>query len=172
MAQLSYEPAFDPFHAAFRVMRLRASVLKLKPLHKDHIRILDYYLLFPFRMVDLRLRRQDLKLRGVAKKRLGARPYGELPQDRILLGRMAPIQVVALDSMIAKGVLKLVHDGSELIEAGSTELPLKLQAAMDERNAEDADLIEGLAILAAYPLLGVGGLKDRSSLLDFRYDAV
>jgi hypothetical protein len=49
--QLTYQAAFDPFHAIFRLLRLW-SILKRRPLPHDTVRILDFYLLFPFRIGD------------------------------------------------------------------------------------------------------------------------
>src|SRR5262245_31866200 len=80
MIQLTFQPAFDPYHAVFRALRLRPLATKEHSLHRDHMRILDFYLLFPFRIDGIRLRREDRKYRRLATEYERSRPYGEQPE--------------------------------------------------------------------------------------------
>src|SRR5574344_1838724 len=97
MTQLCYQPAFDPFHAIYRLLRLRDSVLRIVALPTDHIRILDYYLLLPFRMDCVRLQPKHRKFKKLSDTYSYAKPYGEIPEDRVLFNRMSAIQTAALE---------------------------------------------------------------------------
>jgi hypothetical protein len=50
MTQLTYNEAFDPYHAVFRFLRLHLACDISAKLPFDTLRILDFYLLFPFRL--------------------------------------------------------------------------------------------------------------------------
>jgi hypothetical protein len=67
MIQLTYEPAFDAYHTVYRLLRLRPIIEKSGPLHRDLVRIIDFYQLFPHRIENIRLMPAHRKYR-----RLGA----------------------------------------------------------------------------------------------------
>src|SRR5260221_12212619 len=83
MIQITFQPAFDPFHSIFRLLRLSPIIERYGPLHRDHLRILDFYLLFPFRIGDIRLTPQHRKFKKLAADYATAKPYGDQPEDYI-----------------------------------------------------------------------------------------
>lgn len=173
MMQLSYQPAFDPYHAVYRFLRLCKTVLAGRSLHEDHLRILDFYLLFPFRIDEIRLKRPHQKFKKLAKKFEKAKPYGELPEDKVLFARMQPLQTAALDTLATKDLIdaELYRTGT----IGTTDEQVSAQVAERIRadNETQKDLIEFLTVLATeYELLGDDGLKDRTKLMEYRYDAI
>lgn len=171
MIHLSYHPAFDAFHAIFRFLRVtrRADILEIEV---DKLRILDYYLLFPWRASAIRLSQKDLEVRRIAKRLEARRDYATLPTGDALLERMRPSQVAALQTMAMDGILDPVslRDGAVKFKAYS--LPEGLQKRIEGRIAEDSDTMKIIDILSGYPLLGEDGLKGRTSLLEHRYDKV
>ena len=172
MIQLSYQPAFDPFHAVFRLLRLRETVLNGGPLHENHLKILDFYLLFPFRICGIRLRRGHRKFRRLATQYAAAKPYGDQPEDRVLFGRMNTMQTVALDTMSAKRLIDSKKYDLGTVVRTDTIIPDDLAVRVNEANMEGLDLVKFLGVLAReYELLGNDGLKSRSGLMEHRYDA-
>jgi hypothetical protein len=86
---------------------------------------------------------------------------------------MRPFQEAALDTLALQHyfVPEALADG--WVESGTEALPARLAERIQRANADEAALVEALrAIAANYPLEGVGGLKDRTGLLEHRYDAV
>lgn len=173
MTQLSYQPAFDPYHAIYRFLRLRNSVFANQPVHKDQARILDYYLLFPFRIEDIKLKRPHLKYKKLAKQLANTKPYGELPDDRILFGRMQPLQIAAFDTLAGKRLIDPKKYETGTVTATQNSLSEEIAARIEADNEAQRDLVEFMDILVAeYPLLGSDGLKDRTGLMEHRYDAI
>jgi hypothetical protein len=173
MIQLTYEPAFDPLHAMYRALRIRDDVTAGLRVPRDLFRILDFYLLFPESLKGVRFRQEHrgLKTRAMATKRAPA--YGPRPEDAVLFERMRPFQEAALDTLALQQffVSEALADG--WVEPGRESVPPQLKERIRHINAEEAALIEALrAIAADYPLEGAGGLKDRTGLLEHRYDAV
>src|SRR5690349_18245742 len=105
MIQLAYQPAFDPFHAIFRLLRLRPVLVGSGSLHRDHVRLLDFYLLFPFRIEGIRLLSKHRGYRKLASVYATAKLYGDQPEDVTLFSRMEPIQTVALETLAIHRVL-------------------------------------------------------------------
>lgn len=172
MTQLSYQPAFDSFHAVYRLLRLRDAILPYKPLPKDHLKILDFYLLFPFRIDGFRLLSTQRKFKRLAKYYISTKPYGDLPEDKIIFNRMSAFQTAALDTLVKKQLIDADKYNQGIIQTTTILLPEPITTRLKENNTNQADLIEFLAALADYELLGEGGLKERSKLMEHRYDAV
>jgi len=170
--RLSFQPALDPLHAVFRLLRLHALIRRLGSLEIDQIRILDFYLIFPFRIAEIRLRREHVRFRKIAAPYGLTKPYGFQPEDRVLFERMRPIQWVALEALAAKGFISSSDLEKGLVRFTERPIPTELMARIDEANYADKKLFEVLELLVSeYPLHGVDGLKARSGLLEFRYDA-
>jgi hypothetical protein len=173
MIQLTFEPALDPLHAVFRFLRLKDTLSTTSRAHRDLARILDFYLLFPFRIEGIRLAPQDRKYKWLSKFYSSIMPYGQQPEDRILFSRMEPMQIAALDTLASRGFI--LPEDWRLGEVKSTDLepPLPIVERIRATNEADAALLEFLSALAVnYPLTGRDGLKDRTGLMEYRYDAV
>lgn len=174
MIQLVYEPAFDALHGMFRALRLLDGVVAGQRMSCELFRILDYYLLFPERVRDVRLRSEH---RGQKSNvtRSGPRipPYGSRPDDRSLLQRMRSFQVAALESLVSAGYFSLEAYAEGWVEAGTVTVPAALKSKIETVNASEAQLIELLRTLSQdYSLEGENGLKARTGLMEYRYDAV
>jgi len=105
MTQLTYNEAFDPYHAAFRFIRLRLACDLSKRLPFDTLRILDFYLLFPFRLQSMKFFADDTSWRKVSRSYEDEAPYGVMPDDNLVLGKMEPFQRVAAASLVRCGRL-------------------------------------------------------------------
>ncbi|OUI79803.1 hypothetical protein HC62_00215 [Acetobacter tropicalis] len=173
MIQLTYEPAFDPLHSIFRALRLRQSLATDIPIPRVLFRILDFYLLFPMSISTVRLLPKHRKLKKLAASTKGVTSYGPLPDNTMLFERMQPYQDAAMDTLVLRGFFS-----NEGLEAGWV-IPTKIEpsASLNNRlvtiNAAENNLMTALNILATdYPIDGSNGLKHRTGLLEYRYDAV
>ncbi|WP_139196909.1 ABC-three component system middle component 5 [Roseivivax marinus] len=173
MTQLSYQAAFDPYHAVFRALRLRGTCWAESAVHFDKLRILDFYLTFPFFLKDMRLKRTDSWIRRVSKQYDGQKPFAKLPDGTTLVRRMEPYQLAAVQALTRHGYARKDQWDQRYVQASSQTLPEELSARVKGLNNENQDLMSALRELSAnYELLGPDGLKDRSELLEYRYDAV
>lgn len=173
MIQLTYEPAFDAFHAAFRIMRLRPIIANSGPLHRDHVRIIDFYQLFPHRIDGIRLKPQHRRFRRLATAYQSKRPYGEQPDDSLLFDRMDGLQVTALDTLAAKDYIDQEKWKRGDVAITNKAPPAALSERIDDANRIEAELESFLNVLASeYELTGPNGLKARTGLMEYRHDAV
>jgi hypothetical protein len=173
MIQLTFQPAFDPFHAVFRSLRLHHIIEQYGPLHRDQVRIVDFYLLFPFRIAGVRLLRQHGKYRKLAQDYEQKKPYGNQPEDSNVFARMELMQLTALDTLAKHDLISSERWEQGEVAGTLTRIPLPLRPRIAEINAEEVDLLEFLEVLVSeYEFLGPNGLKSRTHLLESRYDAV
>jgi len=173
MTQLTYNEAFDPYHTVFRFLRLREGCNIKKALHFDVLRILDFYLLFPFRIQGMSLHSEDIGWRGISRSYANLTPYGEIPDDLSIFSKMEPFQRAAVTSLCNVGALSEEAWSKDEVLFEEIELNENLILRCKELNHSMADILDILsAIIEHYPLLGRNGLKDRTGLLEFRYDAI
>jgi hypothetical protein len=173
MIQLTFQPAFDPFHAVFRSLRLRRIIMQHGPLHRDHVRILDFYLLFPFRISGIRLAPPHRKYRKLVQDYDQKKPYVDQPEDRDIFTRMELMQLSALDTLSDRNFIAPARWELGEVAATQVSIPPPLAPRIEEINTAEADLIAFIEVLASeYELLGPRGLKSRTNLLESRYDAV
>jgi hypothetical protein len=173
MIQLSFQPALDPFHAMFRLLRLRPLLREAGELPVDHVRILDFYVAFPFRIEGLRVKTEHRRLKTAAMKVDWPLPYGDQPEDKVVLARMEPIQEVALQTLASHTLIDGPKLDQGLVMVAEVPVPSGLAARIEDANVREGSLLALLGVLAGeYGLTGPGGLKERSGLLEHRYDAV
>lgn len=169
---ISYQPGFDRFHAVFRMSCLLMALDGCFPIESDKFRILDFYIAFPFRLEKFTFQQRHISLKKVGKAYASAQPYGGIPEDYALFLRMKPVQVLALDTLAIHEMIDpdSYRDGTIMI--GAEPLPPKLAARASSFVIDNGALAAVLRTLASeYPLLGADGLKRRSSLMEFKYDA-
>jgi hypothetical protein len=169
VTQLVYHPAFDPYNALLRTVRVLDAAND--GLDADALRILEFYLLFPEEMMKARL---NAKLRS-AVKRLGAEPrfpYDRLPAPRSVFDRMAGSFDGALQTMAARGLV-VVDENTQHVQLIADAMPKELLDLAREQNENESQLMSILVAMAAeFPTAGPNGLKDRTGLAEYRYDAV
>jgi hypothetical protein len=171
MSQITFQPALDPFHAIFRTIRILSELEQ--PILRDHLRILDFYLLFPFRIRSLRLLPRHQRFKKLATTYAHLTPYGEQPDAPLLFKRMEPMQLAAFETLASRSYINSSAFSVQVIKKTEREPPDELAFRVAELNKAQPDLIEFLRTLASeYELIGENGLKARSGLLEHRYDSI
>jgi hypothetical protein len=158
----------------FRALRLREGVLQGDRVPKDLFRMLDFYLLFPDRLKNVRLRNEHRRIKGIAERQQRQAPYGPRPDDQTLLQRMEPFIDVAVEHLAERGFFDRdsLADGWISTTGGRT-VPSGLAERISAVNKTEEELLAALRVLATeYPFEGGDGLKFRTGLLEYRYDAV
>lgn len=167
MTQLVYHPAFDAYNAVLRIIRLLISAPT--GLDAANLRILDFYLLFPESLIQARLTPQlrSLVRRLASKPRF---PYDKLPTTRSLFERMQAPHDAARQTLISRAIATKTENRFYVDDA---VLPARLRTVALERNTEEATLMEVLMLIGReFPISGPNSLKDRSGLLEYRYDVI
>lgn len=165
---LVYHPAFDLSHGMFRMLRL----LEANPEHQmkwDTFRILDFYYLFPHLLEAARLPRNMTKRKRDFGK-LGSK-YTRVPTPRMFIQQLRGIHESIARSLAGKGFIEPTEFEEGLLVRTEQAIPPELLRMFADA-VDDAALVNMLAAeMASIPLTGGDGLKDRTGLLEHRYDA-
>ncbi len=173
MTQLTYNEAFDPYHTSFRIMRLNTICNFEAAIPFDAIRILDFFLLFPFRMQRMSFKSEHRSFRRVSKAFEQEKPYGIVPDDQIIFSRMEPFQRAAASTLALREVISTSFWAEGSLKFSTDSIPHVVAERCRRLNSIHQEFIVALKSLSSdYELYGKGGLKDRSGLLEYRYDAV
>jgi hypothetical protein len=152
----------------FRMLRL----LEANPERQmkwDTFRILDLDYLFPHLLEAARLPRA-MSRRKQEFGKLGSK-YTRVPTPRMFIQQLRGIHESIARSLAAKGFIEPVEFDEGLLVRTKREIPQDLVQMFAEA-ADDAGLVEMLAVeMAAISLTGGNGLRDRTGLLEHRYDA-
>ena len=167
---LAYHPALDPYHAAFRMLR----ILSLSPTltyETDRLRILDFYLAFPSLIDSIRvpptLRSRRKRVTPPDNK------YKFNGEPSFVFTQMRTLQEMALQLLASSGLVDRNTFQHGRVRVDLTKLSNDLQRSIEGRNALEAELVAFLVSdLAAIPLTGKDGLKHRTLLMEYRYDPV
>jgi hypothetical protein len=169
MSGLVYHPAFDPYASVLRCVRYL--VVEKNAIPKEQIRLFDFLLLFPEHIGNMRL---TTSLRSAWSKVNYRRKfaYEERPSTARLFEAMEVTFEAAFQTLLSKGIVEL-NDENGLVILKPESLPPGIFEIANVRNEEDAELVNFLALLGnAFSFHGADGLKDRSKLMEFRYDIV
>jgi hypothetical protein len=165
---LIYDPALDPYHCAVRLLAICQTVSA--PIPTESVQILDFVLMFPTVLVEATLPKTMLALRKKAAARTN--PFRQPPRSKAAVDSIRAIQATAASTL---AVAKLI-DAEELqvgmIRLTNDALPPQIGAAVNSYIAGDSEYrIEIIKSLSAIPPRGREGLKHRTKLLEYRYDA-
>lgn len=168
---IGYHPALDPTHAAFRIVRLFC-MERGRMWERDRLRIADFFLLFPAAIPTMRLPRGQVRWRAVFQHR--SNRYWRSGHPKAHFDRVRPFHDAGTRLLLGVGAIR-VRDvaGHTMTEFVVDRLPPGLLRRAQKRNSEDSEFTDFVRqVILVEELTGASGLKDRTGLLEFRYDPV
>src|SRR5258708_21794206 len=134
---LTYHPAFDLYNAIFRFLRM-LDPMRDRSLELERLRILDFYLLFPFLLGDIQFPASAITFKKHFKKK--PTEYENISDPKRLFLRLAPYQLAALNSLAAYSLIEKTLFKQSKIRRTSTALPPELQSSIDLRNSNSIEI--------------------------------
>ncbi len=163
-----YHPAYDFNHCAFRFINLLSDI-KEKEINWETMQILDFYYVFPHLLVDIRLPRNSIATKQMLKKI--PEPYESLPNSRRLMFGLKALHNEAARALVSKGIIDKDSYLRNVIRLYAERVPENLNKQIAENENRKTQWYQLLVqVLAKCPINGKNGLKDRTQLLEFRYD--
>lgn len=167
---LTYDPTLDPYHCAIRILTVLENG-SIPDLPIDSVRIAEFYLAYPSKVAEMRLPSRMVKIRKFAREL--ATPYRNPFGLKSTFERMNPIFQAAVSTLAAARYLNPDRMKQGFLQRTEMSLPPDLQTVIRKYVARAPEIREFIAKdLTAIPLLGSDGLKDRSGLLEYRYDPI
>lgn len=166
---LIYEPALDPFHSAVRILAIAQNSAELGlQVTIDAVRIADHYLSYPSALNQFRF---PSELRSIRKLLRGTENPYRTNGGKAVFERIHPIFSTALSSLSAQGYIDCEALKQGVIIASELDSSSDLSVSINrfrQRQTEIGKFV--LNSLLSIPANGAGGLKDRSGLIEHKYD--
>jgi hypothetical protein len=165
---LIYHPAFDAYHCVFRL--LYATNI-LNELEVAKLRILDFYLAFPSEVMSIKLPRDQVYIRKSAQ--LLQNVYHGPVNAKQAFRDMEHIQNAVIRSLGASNLLDQSALNEGMVLRTNKGLPTEFISAFESFSIKENLVVKFiLEKLVNLPLNGMDGLKDRTGLMEYRYDNV
>lgn len=165
---LVYHPAFDIYNCVFRMLQLITS-MKQSEVELDRLRIWDFYLTFPNEARKISYPRDLSELKKIFKAKQ-QNPYEDLIDPKRIIERMKAYQISALRSIASYGLIDSKLLSKNIVSRTDKEIPKELLDRFSDLNIEKSNIIKLITGFKDLPLYGKKGLKDRTGLIEFRYD--
>ena len=168
---LVYHPIYDSYHCIFRILCILHDIQQVD-IEVDLIRILDFYVLFPSRLKNIKLPQAYISYKKIFKQIPD--PYENLPIDIKLLDSLKEIQNIAIKTLAAQNIIdKQTYLEKNKIIFFHKNISQNISSIILNSKIRQQDwssvLIENISLIKFY---GSNGLKDRTSLLEYQYDSV
>ena len=151
-----YVPAFDPFHAIYRMLNILKRFDGNETVEVDRLRIYDFYLLFPYQANE-----NSLKVT----------PYNYISNSRRIFERLRPCQMIALSHLASYGLINPEMLLQQKVAVADAEKMHQVMSQLDEMSPEESNVLSWLMLsFRNTPLNGVDGLKYRTKLMESKYD--
>lgn len=169
MRHLLYHPAFDAYHAALRALQI-IHFNPLQAFERERLRIIDFYLIFPERIKDIRVPRQHSREQKAAAEKSNHYHFSGTPV--IVFNNMAVWHNAAMSLLLSKSMINRASFLERNWVVVANELPPVMKELISARIAPVATRLSFLVnVLSQFPVYGKDGLKDRTGLLGFKYDS-
>ncbi len=164
-----YHPAYDINHCIFRFACLLSDTDQ-NWLDWETLQILDFYYVFPHLLAEIRLPNNLVATKQSLRKI--PKPYECLPNPQRLMFGLKTLHNETARALVAKGMFDkgLYLKSIIKLDIKTISEPLAHQIEKNEkRNTQWYQLL--VRVFATFPLNGKNGLKSRTQLMEFRYDA-
>lgn len=165
---LVYHPAFDLYHCVFRILQILEH-MKRKDVEVDRLRIWDFYLTFPNEARKIRFP-QDLKELKRVFKSNAPNPYEDLMDAKRILLRMRSYQEAALKCLASYNLIDTDELNRGIVRRTDQGIPDDIKEKLVKLNIEQQNVLKLVEGFKDLPLFGKSGLKERTGLIDFKYD--
>lgn len=164
-----YHHRNDVFHCIFRFLSI-FSMLDRNKIEFERLKIIDFYFAFPHLLASTTIPRTA----GSSKIKKFAQtlsiPYENFPSNRILFSEMGDFQSQALDILRSKEIL-ILEDG--WLSVGGIFRREEVMQLVANSRFKSAKIFGTLVrVFMTCNLHGENGLKSKTGLMEYRYDAV
>ena len=168
-----YNNAFDLYHTIFRMLHLLSKIEEDKVIEIDRIRIWDYYLLFTNEIFNIKPTKNKKEYKQLLKE-LNIKknnPYQQIYDQRKTLEKIKPYQLSALNCLASYNIIDKEYLLKEEVKINSFDLLKRYtQSTGDLSDREKNIIIIMTSFFRDISLIGNNGLKERSNLMESKYD--
>lgn len=156
---LVYHPAYDLYHAVSRFLKL-LYLDKNKTYSTDHIKLIDYFVVFPGEITKMQLPLEYKNYRKLFK----VNPYEDVYNGPIVFRQLQGYQDSALQSLAAYSFIDPLAYRKGQVKLTESPISAEIDALVAQpiENGVLAEFVD--QVLLKMPYEGSTGLKERSKL--------
>lgn len=169
-----YNQAFDLYHTIFRFLQFLNRFENGSLIEIERIRIWDFYLLFPSKIHDIRLKQSESDIRKLRKEffKDSNNPYEKIHEDRKVFEKIKPYQLAALNCIASYGIIDKALINQQRIGIVNKEILTEFVENFEELSPKEKNVITLMTShFYQVSLFGSDGLKCRTNLIESKYDA-
>ena len=169
-----YHPAFDLYHSVYRMLQILTRFDRNDYVEIERLRIWDFYLLFPDKISSIRLKNTEKDIRELIKIHIkkSNNPYELLLDNRKIFEKIKPYQLGALKCLASYGIIDKNYLNTNRVTIISKQILSTYSSKFEALSPKEANAISLLTShFYLISLYGENGLKERTQLLESRYDA-
>lgn len=170
---ITYNPAFDLYHSIFRMAHILLKMDEPRPVEIDRVRIWDFYMLYPVQLNHVKVKQEEKEIREARKLlKLKETSYDYKGDVRKLFEWIKPFQVSALGCLVSCGILDKEQFENGLVSVANRPMLGTFVEKAGDISVRDGNILRFISFLfSGMSLTGVYGMKDRTRLLESKYDA-
>ncbi|PIF59999.1 ABC-three component system middle component 5 [Flavobacterium sp. 2] len=169
-----YNQAFDLYHAIFRFLQFLNRFENGDLIEIERLRIWDFYLLFPGKIHDIRLKQTESDIRKIRKEFIkdSNNPYEKVSEDRKVFEKIKPYQLAALKCIASYGIIDKSVLNQQRVALVNKEILNEFINNCEDLPAKDKNVVTLMTShFNQISLFGLDGLKNRTNLMESKYDA-
>lgn len=171
-----YHPAFDFYHTIYRILQLLTYFQRNEYVEVDRLRIWDFYFLFPSQMLSIKLKENERDIRIFIKKYIAKKadenPYEIILDNKKMFNKMERYQVAALKNLASHNIINVDYLSTKKISLVSIDKLKEYTQNLLPLSIKESNTIKLLTShFYQMPLNGKDGLKERTNLIESKYDA-
>lgn len=164
-----YNPAFDVYHATYRILLITHFLSQEISIEKDRLKILDFLFLFPRQIRNVRFTKDAIKYRKFIP--IDDNPYRRINNVNSVLRRMSNLQESAIRSLVHHNYLDKEKYAEGFVKRTNKEVPEFFTKKIEHLNPTERSILSLLSgPFTLIDFFGKDGFKDRVNLLEYRYD--
>ncbi len=169
-----YNQAFDLYHSIFRIIHLLKKFDDGSTIETERIRIWDFYFLFPNKIKEIRLKRDEADIRKLRKQFIkdSNNPYELITENRKIFEKIRPYQLAALNCLASYGIIDKLSLSEQQVKIINKSILNQFVENFEELTPKERNTV---ALMTSHfymmSLFGTEGLKNRTDLVESKYDA-
>jgi hypothetical protein len=173
-SMIVYHEAFDLYHSVYRMLQILTYFNRNEYVETERLRIWDFYLLFPDKISNIKLKATEKEIKDLIKAYIkkSDNPYEVLLDNRKMFEKVKPYQLGALKCLASYGIIDKNFLTSNRVTIISKDILADYSSKFAPLSPKETNAIHLLTSHFYYmSLYGEFGLKDRTKLLESKYDA-
>lgn len=169
-----YNQAFDLYHTIFRILQFLKKFENGDSVEIERIRIWDFYLLFPSKIHQIRLKQDESGIRKLRKRFIkdSDNPYEKVIENRKIFEKIKPYQLSALNCLASYGIIEKTSLTQQRVKIVNKSILDNFVENFEELSSKEKNTISLMTShFNKMSLFGVNGLKSRTNLAESKYDA-